>query len=526
MRAPNFISDVLPFCYRTDSYKVGHHGMYQPGQQVIHSYFESRGWGDSFRPPVDYGGVYGPKVVFFGLQYILKAYFTGVVITPDVIDEAEDDYALHFPYTDRKVFNREGFEYIVKEHGGRLPLRIRAVPEGTCLDPKNVLITVENTDLEHCAWLTNFVETHLVQTWYPCTVATQSREILKAMLAFQYKTGTPAEACAKVHDFGCRGVTCMEQAMIGGAAHLTSFYGTDTCPGFRMAKRYYGAPMAGQSVNATEHSVMASRNGEAGELAVMRDLLLQNPTGLVACVSDTYDIYRAVAQYWGDELKDEVMGRDGCLSIRPDSSGRTRDGTDESTIDVLIRLSHIIWEKFGGETNAKGFNVFDPHVRMIQGDGINYTTFVDILRALCHAKWSGDNIAFGSGGGLLQQLDRDTLQFAFKAIAGKAGGEWYDIWKDPYHGGKQSKRGRQKLVWAEVADGKYLTTVPESELGQDQLIDVFLNGDLLVDHALADVRRRVLPHPREVNATSERLGFGTITAEEWGDYVGTNQFKG
>jgi nicotinamide phosphoribosyltransferase len=345
------------------------------------------------------------------------------------------------------------------------------------------------------------------------------------MLAYQYKTGTPAEACAKMHDFGCRGVTCMEQAMIGGAAHLTSFFGTDTCPGFRMAKIFYGEPMAGFSVNATEHSIMSSRGGPDGEIDVVRQLLANNPTGLIACVGDTYHIYNFVSDLLGTELRDEIMNRDGCFSVRPDSSGMNRDGQDESIVDVLIRVSHILWDKFGGTTNAKGFNVFEDHVRAIQGDGINYTTFVEILQALFHAKWSGDNYAFGSGGGLLQQMDRDTLNFAFKAIAGKAGDEWYDIWKDPFHGGKKSKRGRQKLVWKESGEGKYLTTVSYNEPGEDQLIDVFLNGDLVVDHAFAEVRRRNLPHPREVNATSERLGFGAITADEWGDYVGTSMFK-
>lgn len=47
-------------------------------------------------------------------------------------------------------------------HGGRLPLRIRAAPEGSLVPAKELLFTVESTD-EKVAWLANYVETALVQ---------------------------------------------------------------------------------------------------------------------------------------------------------------------------------------------------------------------------------------------------------------------------------------------------------------------------------------------------------------------------
>uniref|UniRef100_A0A914RP69 Uncharacterized protein n=1 Tax=Parascaris equorum TaxID=6256 RepID=A0A914RP69_PAREQ len=49
------------------------------------------------------------------------------------------------------------FEHSLKKHNGFLPLRIKAVPEGTVVPVKNVLFTVENTDPE-VPWLTNWFE--------------------------------------------------------------------------------------------------------------------------------------------------------------------------------------------------------------------------------------------------------------------------------------------------------------------------------------------------------------------------------
>ena len=43
------------------------------------------------------------------------------------------------------------------------------------------------------------------------------------------------------------------------------------------------------------------------------------PTGTIACVSDSYDIYNACEHIWGEALREKVMARDGTLVIRPDS---------------------------------------------------------------------------------------------------------------------------------------------------------------------------------------------------------------
>ena len=198
-------------CCLTDSYKVSHWRQYPPDTKAIYSYFESR------------TGSVHPETTFFGLQYFLREYLEGQVVTAEKIDYAENLIGLHFG--DKKMFNRAGWEHILKRHDGHLPLFIRAAPEGTIVDAGNVLMTVENTDPK-AYWLTNYVETLLVQTWYPSTVATQSRAMKQILLGYLNETGDPSTIDFKLHDFGFRGVTCPEQAALGGAAHLLNFKGT------------------------------------------------------------------------------------------------------------------------------------------------------------------------------------------------------------------------------------------------------------------------------------------------------------
>lgn len=445
----------------TDSYKVSHHKQYPPGTETVYSYFESRGgrW---------------QEVVFFGLQYYLKKYLQNVRIWPIFIDEAAQFFAKHFG--NAKLFNREGWEYILEKYDGFLPVSIRAVPEGTVVPNLNVLMTIENTDPK-CYWLTNYLETLLVQVWYGCTVATQSREMKKVLLENLRETGDPALVGFKLHDFGFRGVSSVETAGVGGAAHLVSFLGTDTLAGPLLAHDYYAAEMAGFSIPAAEHSTITSW-GKDHEVAAFRNMLEQFPEGLVAVVSDSFNIFQACEKYWGQELRQMVLGRNGTVVIRPDSGEPTT---------VVPTVLDVLGEAFGYETNEKGYRVLNPRVRIIQGDGIDFDTLGAILLAMKKRGWSGDNIAFGSGGGLLQKLNRDTLKFAFKCAAVTVNGREREVYKQPVTDhGKVSKAGRMKLV---KRNGGY-KTVPLTEPGEDLLVEVFRNGEVLRNWTFEEVRER------------------------------------
>lgn len=451
----------------TDSYKVTHALQYPRGTTNVYSYMEARarpdGWAD--------------EVVFFGLQYMLDR-LQGCVVTPVMVEQAAALWGEHFG---ADHFNAAGWMRIANEHGGHLPVVIRAVPEGTVVPTRNVLMTIENTDRE-CYWLTNWLETYLVQVWYPCTVATQSREMKRVIADSLSRTGDPSGLPFKLHDFGFRGVSCFEQAAIGGAAHLVNFAGTDTFAGVQLARKYYDAGMPGFSIPATEHSTITSW-GKAAEVDAFRNLLETYPTGIVACVSDSYDIVRACREYWGGELRDLVLKREGTLVVRPDS-GDPRD----SVLMVLRELGRA----FGYTRNSHGYMVLPPQVRVIQGDGIDLPMLRSVLRVINEDGWSTDNVAFGSGGGLLQKLDRDTLSFAFKCSHVK--GSWFtrDVYKDPTGmPSKASKRGRLKLVRNE--GGEYVTTRQDGlewKDEPDQLVEVFRDGEIKVRHTFDEIRDR------------------------------------
>ena len=449
----------------TDSYKVSMFKQYPVGTTGVYSYIESR------------GGQYD-STVFFGLQAFIKEYLLEP-ITKEEIDVAEQILTAH-----GEPFNRIGWEYILDKHNGYLPIVIRAVPEGTMVPTKNVLATIENTDPE-CFWLTTYLETALLRAvWYPTTVATQSKYIKTIIKDYLEKTGDPTLIDFKLHDFGARGVSSLESAGIGGAAHLVNFMGTDTISGILFAREYYNAGIAGFSIPAAEHSTITSW-GRANEVDAYRNMLKQfgREGSILAVVSDSYDIFNAASKLWGEELKEEVIASGATVVIRPDSG-------DPET--VCGKLVEILGQKFGYTTNAKGYKVLN-NVRLIQGDGVNERTIRNILGRFQAYGWSADNIAFGMGGALLQQLDRDTQKFAMKCSAALINGEWVDVQKDPItDSGKKSKKGRVTL-W--TSGGEYMSSIDRPNTWTDRgtawseaLVEVFRDGKIVKEYTFDEVR--------------------------------------
>jgi len=233
----------------------------------------------------------------------------------------------------------------------------------------------------------------------------------------------------------------MESAGLGGAAHLVNFKGTDTIVGMLCAQKYYGECDA-YSIPAAEHSTITAW-GRCNEAAAYENMINQYGSGMYSVVSDSYDIYHAVEEIWGDELKDKVIAKGGSLVIRPDSG---------DPITVCNNVIEILGDKFGYTTNEKGYKVLN-NIRVIQGDGVNKAAIEGILKSLAAKGWSADNIAFGMGGALLQGVNRDTLKFAMKCSAVEVDGEWIHVYKDPVTDpGKRSKHGRVKLWRNEIGE--------------------------------------------------------------------------
>ena len=454
----------------TDSYKISHFKQYPPGTTNVFSYAESR------------GGVF-PETVFFGLQAFLKSQMLTPVTHQD-IDEAEAICALHgFP-----DFNRPMWEHIVNVHDGKLPVRIRAVREGTVVPVKNVLITIENTDPK-CAPLTSYLETSLLRgIWYPTTVATLSYNVKKIIKRYLEKTADSIEGLPfKFHDFGARGVSSKESAGLGGLAHLVNFMGTDTIESLLYAGRYYNVDLTkevpGFSIPAAEHSTITSW-GREGETDAYRNMLKAygREGSLLAVVSDSYDIYNACSHIWGETLRQEVIDSGAMVVIRPDSGHPPT---------VVLKCLELLGQKFGVTMNEKGYMVLN-YVRVIQGDGIDINTIEEILEFVTSKGWSADNLAFGCGGGLLQQVNRDTQEFALKCASMAIAGENRDVYKQPVTDpGKDSKKGRITLYrdndTGDIFTGNEANTNPNYE---NLLETYFENGEILIDDTFEEVRAR------------------------------------
>lgn len=433
----------------TDSYKLSHWNQYPPGTEYVYAYVESR------------GGEYN-KTVFFGLQMFIRQ-MEYATITHKMIDEAEQLVTAH-----GLPFNRAGWEYIVDKCNGKLPVRIDAVPEGTVLPTHNVLATIVNTD-PNCYWLPSYLETALLRAiWYPTTVATQSYDIKRYILNALEETSDDPEGQIgfKLHDFGARGVSSLESAAIGGLAHLVNFMGTDTISALVAAQMYYSANGAvGFSIPAMEHSTVTSW-GKENEARAFDNMLdhYAKPGALLACVSDSYSLYNAVENIWGEELKQKVIDSGAIVVVRPDSGDPVQNPL--WTIEKLA-------EKAGYTVNSKGYKVLN-HFRVIQGDGMNPGSIRHLVDVLKNKGWSIDNIAFGMGGGLLQHINRDTLKFAMKTSAICINGEWRDVYKEPATDtAKKSKKGRMVLL---LEDDNYVTRTvdnPEDYRNQNQLVPVY-----------------------------------------------------
>ncbi len=457
--------DVL---LKADSYKYSHWKQYPDKTTLIYDYMESR------------GGRYG-ITCFVGLQYYLMKYLSAT-ITAERVDYANERITNHMG---PGIFDYEGWMRIVNAHNGKLPVKIRAVKEGTVVPVKNVLMTMQSTD-EQLPWVPSFLETILMKVWAPTTVSTTSLTAKTLILKYLEETANDTSGIHfKLHDFGDRGVSSVESAGILGVAHLVHFMGSDTTTAMEVAKTFYKSVSSCYSIPATEHSSMTIL-GRDGEYVQMRRFIEQFADAkLKACVSDSFDIDKAM-EFWAT-LKDLLVDQGATLVVRPDSG---------DPIEMSLRCVRKLGDLFGWTNNRKGYKVLHSCVRVIYGDGLDKPLVIrDILENLKQNKWSADNIAFGMGGGLLQKCDRDTQKFAIKASAAIVDEQLLMVRKDPITDpGKKSKEGILDLVIGE--DGKFKTiNRPDTQDYEDSaLTTVFENGEILVEYSLDEIRETAVKY--------------------------------
>lgn len=474
---------------RTDTYKLGGHwNMLPEGTTFLNSYFESR-------PGAQYS-----FTKFYGLQGIMKKFLTGQQVYEDEIEQLIN--ITHNHLGDKTYFNEKGFRQILECYDGKLPISIQAVKEGTRVPVGNVMMQIINTD-PRFPWLVNYLETILCHIWYTSVVATKSAIIVDAIMkAIEVSCDSPDEMKAFIvrlmlHDFGYRGATCEQAAGAGGLGHLTNSLGTDTVAAIFEAIDYYKADPNGKdialSVIATEHSIETAEFGEygpdEGDRRYLKRMLEKYPNGVLSIVCDGNSVEKFVKMVCEPEFVRLITERgiqdNGQLNrvvLRPDSP-RFKGDTPEAQVEWIADELYAV---YGGTINTKDRRVLNSAVGVIYGDGLSEFQIVDIYTRMM-ARYDVTSFVVGQGGGLLQKVNRDTQRSAFKCSAQYRNGKWHDVYKKPQDVSKASKRGRLALIIND--DGEY-ETILEQDLGdrENQLIEVFRNGEILVEWTLDDLR--------------------------------------
>lgn len=390
----NLLSNII---LATDSYKLTHWTMYKTlGITHVYSYLEARTGADF------------DHTVWFGLKYFLDK-LSGVKITDKLVKQSK-------AFVDANVgssyFNEEMWMKIATHYNGKLPVIIRAAPEGSVIPVGNALLTIENEDPD-CVGLVNHLESLLLQVWYPCTVATISKAVKDAINEYKIKTGEYDRAIVvdengnpilnnngkpiltnpmwtehQLLDFGYRGASSAETAALGGLAHLTNFLGSDTIAASLLGAHCYDMPLsATYSVAATEHSIMTSL-GKESEFKLLYALIKDhkdNRSGVLSLVMDSYNIFQAINRICNDDgfialMKsipfDAERRIPGKVVFRPDS------GSPAEVIPILLGI--IENSKCGKDITSyeyerNQYKILPPYLGILWGDGMNPTTVRELL---------------------------------------------------------------------------------------------------------------------------------------------------
>ncbi|WP_310554702.1 nicotinate phosphoribosyltransferase [Flavobacterium sp.] len=475
----------------TDGYKVDHRRQYPDNTTLVYSNWTPR------KSRID--GV--EEVVFFGLQYFLKKY---------IIHDFED-YFFKRPKAEvvakysRRINNylgenQVGIKHIEDLHDlGYIPMVFKALPEGASVPIRIPMFTMYNTKPEFF-WLTNYFETLLsAVVWLPCNSATIAKQYRLVLDKYAQETSSiPEFVDWQGHDFSMRGMGGIEAAITSAAGHLLSFTGTDTIPAIEFFEEYYNAnsdvELIGGSVAATEHSVMCMGTTE-GEYETFKRLICEiYPKGIVSIVSDTWDLWKVLTDYL-PRLKEEIVGREGKVVIRPDSGdpadiicGNPNGKTEQEKKGVI----ELLWDVFGGSTNAKGYKELIPQIGAIYGDSITVERATNICERLKQKGFASTNVVLGIGSFTYQYNTRDTFGFAMKATYGEVNGEGRAIFKDPItdDGTKKSAKGLMKIE-LENNIYKLIDEVTWEQEKQGELKEVFRDGTLLVDCTLIEIRKQI-----------------------------------
>lgn len=513
----------------TDGYKIEHHRMYPEGITCVYSNWTPRS--NKYFPEAKEGSV------VFGIQYLIKEYLIkqfneGFFNKPKewVISDYRNRLTPFMGHTE--------VSHIEKLHDlGYLPIRIKALPEGSICPIGVPMLTIQNTHPDF-AWVTNYLETLISNVlWMPCTSATGARLAKKLLVEHARKTSFPEDINLGflVHDFSMRGMNSVESSIVSGMAHLTSFCGTESIPALWGVEKYYGANTSKEfvagTIPATEHSIECSNavfekdsegNLKVDEYNYFKRLITElYPSGYVSIVSDGFDFWNVIENIL-PSLKSEIMSRDGRVVIRPDSGDpvdiicglrtnphfntRIKEGKYYCCYDPFndnseyIEVSegqyygayYMLGKTFGWNTTISGYRYPSDKVGIIYGDAITLERQKQIYLRLENANLAACNLVLGRGSYEYQFKSRDSLGFAMKCTHVNVNGNHKEIFKKPKtdDGTKNSLRG---LIRVDFKDGKYVATdrVSFADEKGGYLETVFEDGKLTKEYTLESIRNNI-----------------------------------
>lgn len=488
------------------------------------------------------------RVVFVGLQHFLKDFLIDEW-NREFFSKPRKEVIAKFK---RRVESSLGPGSVSMAHFeelhklGYLPLKIKAVPEGSKVPFKVSLLTIKNTH-EKFAWLVTYIETVLsCELWPVITAATTAYQFLTLCNRFADDTvGGRDHVQFQCHDFSARGMIGRVGGALTGLGHLTCFTGTDTVAAIDLVEDYYNVNtetyFVGGSIPASEHSVTSLGSSVNGEFETLRSWVTEAyPVGLVSIVSDTYDYWKVLTEYL-PKMKEDIQNRKpnalgmAKVVVRPDSGDpahviagyrpdeyfttRAPFVTDESLVEYKdiytcrktgktlteneIKGSiELLWETFGGSVNKFGYRELAPCIGLIYGDSITLERADDIFRRLQQRGFASNNVVFGVGSYTYQMVSRDTLGMAVKATSAVVDGKRMELFKDPAtdDGTKKSARG---LLRVEMLDGELVMydQQTEEQEAQGMLQTVFEDGKLLIDESFDTIRNRVQDIPEKTDET-------------------------
>jgi len=454
-------------------------------------------------------------VAFFGLQGAMaeivnsfKEYFFSRP-EDEVIAEYEDAIRNIFSVTNPHFAKTHSSDHIRALHRlGYLPIKIKALREGTLVPIGVPMFTIENT-LPDYFWLPGYLETLLSSyIWSPMTAATIADLYKRILNHYAEISGDVEKVFTQAGDFSMRGMGSPETAYRTAGGHLLSFGVSATVSVREYLKTYYGAKDDMLVYTpSTEHSVMCSYGED--EVEAFKYLITKvYPSGNISIVSDTYDLWNVVDNVL-PQLKDIIMNRDGKVVIRPDS-GEPVDIIcgDASSDKETVRKGIVqrLYELFGGNTNDKGYIELDPHIRVVYGDSITPDRAKRICDGLVNKGFASTNAILGIGSFTYQYVTRDTFGFALKGTAEEIDGHFKAIQKRPATDTGNFKKSQRGIVAVVYENDDYclidnLNPDTVKELGdKNLLVDTFIDGDF--------VRTQTFDQIREILANESKGVYG------------------